>query len=542
MNTKNNFSKANTLLSTTIILTATTLFSRAIIVYYNVYISGRIGTLGIGVFELIMSIYTFAKTAATAGVSLASTRISAENIAMADALVKKILAYCFTVGVICCSILFSLSNPICTNLLSNPPGGADALKILSFSLPFLSMTAGFNGYFIAKRIIRLYAPIQIFEQITRIAITIYFLEKISINSLELSIKSIALAITISEILSLLFSELFFLFTKTQKTAVSHMRGFIHQFNRLVLPVGGGAIFRSSLNTIYNLLVPRGLKKSGTSNTEALAAYGTVQGMALPIILYPSTLMSVLSMQLVPEIAFLNANNRVKNITYITKRVSRITLIFSIICAGTLFYFSDEFSNIIFLKSLSPLIPVMYLDTVTDGILKGMDLQIKVLGIGIIDSLLSLSLIYLLLPKFAITGYIFTIYVGETINTLLGQIELRKHIKIHISLLKDIIMPIGCISFSIFICRYYLGSNVNINSPLSLTFLVVSTIFLCGFMLVVTKTISPEEIQWCKNLFRANSKSGLEQLTFLNTKKEQPIRTRTDHNINSKAGKANKLET
>ena len=60
--------------------------------------------------------------------------------------------------------------------------------------------------------------------------------------------------------------------------------------------------------------------------------------------------------------------------------------------GIFWCFSEELSNSIyseanvsiFIKVLSPLIVLMYIDNIVDGILKGLDKQVAVMGINILD--------------------------------------------------------------------------------------------------------------------------------------------------------------
>ena len=64
-----------------VILTATSLLMRTIGVSFSVYISNKIGAAGVGLFQLIMSVYTFAITLASSGINLAATRLVSEELA-----------------------------------------------------------------------------------------------------------------------------------------------------------------------------------------------------------------------------------------------------------------------------------------------------------------------------------------------------------------------------------------------------------------------------------------------------------------------------
>ena len=58
-----------------VLLGATTIFMRSVAVVFNAYVSGKIGAEGMGLYSLITSVYGFAVTLATSGVSLAVIRL-----------------------------------------------------------------------------------------------------------------------------------------------------------------------------------------------------------------------------------------------------------------------------------------------------------------------------------------------------------------------------------------------------------------------------------------------------------------------------------
>ncbi|MEG1407221.1 MAG: oligosaccharide flippase family protein, partial [Ruthenibacterium sp.] len=56
------------------ILTVTGLILRMAGMFFRVYIAGKIGAEGMGVYQLIFTVYTLAITLATAGLSIVATR------------------------------------------------------------------------------------------------------------------------------------------------------------------------------------------------------------------------------------------------------------------------------------------------------------------------------------------------------------------------------------------------------------------------------------------------------------------------------------
>ena len=71
--------------------------------------------------------------------------------------------------------------------------------------------------------------------------------------------------------------------------------------RLAVPLALSAYTRSALTTLQQLLVPRGLRAAGLSADTALAGYGVVQGMVLPLLFFPSCLLGAAADLIVPEL-------------------------------------------------------------------------------------------------------------------------------------------------------------------------------------------------------------------------------------------------
>ena len=104
-----------------------------------------------------------------------------------------------------------------------------------------------------------------------------------------------------------------------------------------------------------------------------------------------------------------------------------------IVAIFIFIFSDELSNLIYhkteiakyLRLLSPLIIIMYLDVVIDSILKGLDAQVDVMVVDIFDCLISIVFIYFLVPILGFSGYIISIFISEVVDFSLSGYKLLK---------------------------------------------------------------------------------------------------------------------
>ena len=204
----------------------------------------------------------------------------------------------------------------------------------------------------------------------------------------------------------------------------------------------------------------------------------INGMAMPLIMFPCAFISSFSMLLIPEFSYLNAKKSYDKINFAINKILKFCFIFSFLIMGVFWCFSEELSNSIyseanvsiFIKVLSPLIVLMYIDNVVDGILKGLDKQVAVMGINILDLFTSITFIYFLLPIQGIKGYIVVLFISEILNGLVSLFLLIKETNLKIDFANWLIKP----CFAIFVLNLIFRNY----SPSSILELVVQILIFC----------------------------------------------------------------
>jgi len=491
---------------TTIALTLTSFLMKTVGVWFNVYLSGLIGSTGIGIFQLVLSVYAMAKTLSYGGMNLTATRMCIDDYKNRRSNMRKVLFTALSIGTLGAILLYVCSDVIAAFWIMTESASVP-LKILSVSLPFISLSSALNGYMTAIRKMGRYSVIQLLEQIVKILLTFLFIERSIRQTTELSVSLVCLAITCSEIFSFSLA-LFFYMHDGRKTEISiPSYSFFKKMLRLALPDALGSYIRSGLNTLEHLLIPRGIKKNGASADRAFSDYGIVQGMALPILLYPSSILGVISGLLVPEIAECKMKRNHIQANYIINRVLQVAIVFSIGTMAAMIVYADELSFAIydncesskFIRLIAPLIPIMYMDMSTDGMLKGLDLQLETMKINIIDSVLCVVLVWILVPKMAVEGYILTIYFAEIINFCLSFMKLGKASKLRLSPWKNVFVPIFC-SFAAMKLSKKLLFLLKKPTP-GLILSIGVGVILYYFFLRIGKGISKEDSMWLKNVIK-----------------------------------------
>lgn len=423
-----------------ILLTITSFIMRSIGVFFNVYISNKIGTEAVGLFQLIMSVYMFAITLATSGINLAATKIVSEELALNNnrvpkKAIQKCVLYSLSLGIIAFTLVIVFSPLISQYLLHNKVP-TYLFHVLAISLPFISMSAALNGYFTALRLISKNAFARLVEQFIKILATTYFLSSLFPNGLEYACLSLILAETISEVISCILNFLlYFLDLRKRKFCMNEPSNLTYtkRIISISFPIAITSYIRSGLVSLKQLLIPISLEKSGLSCETALSEYGKISGMVMPILLFPELIINSFSGLLVPEFSAFHVRNQNRQINSAIEKIFRITFLFSIATIGVFIFYSNFLSLIIYenieianyFRILCPLIFFMYLDSIVDSILKGLDKQFGVMVCNILDLAVSIFCIYFVVPIYGINGYLFVIFLSEILNCGISIFQLWK---------------------------------------------------------------------------------------------------------------------
>ena len=445
-----------------IVLTLVGFAMRGVALFLGAYISSEIGAEGIGLQGLIATVYSFAVTFATSGVSLSVTRLVASSIGEGRGggrVMRGAFLYALCFGAVATAILFIFADLIGAVILSDVRI-AVALRILSLSLLPIALSSVISGYFVAVRRVALNATVQISGQLMRIGLTVFLLGRIDGADIGASIRALALGATVTEMICFVIALMEYLFDKRLLQGQKEGGVGITEVSKMALPLAFSAYVRSFLLSVEHSLIPRRLVDRGNSRSEALASYGYLGGMALPIILFPMTPLSSFSGLLVPEFAESEASSDNARIRRMASGAIEKALVYAIIVAVFIFAFSEELGYVIYdtyaagryIGFLAPVIPLMYLDHVTDSMLKGIGEHVYSMWVNIADSFLSVFLVWVLIPIFDISGYAMVIIAMELFNFTLSYLRLRKRIRFAFNPLRAIVIPLIAAIISIIVAK------------------------------------------------------------------------------------------
>ncbi|MBO5212151.1 MAG: polysaccharide biosynthesis protein [Clostridia bacterium] len=495
-----------------LILSCASIIMRAISVSFNIFVSNKIGAEAMGLITLTTSVYGLAITLATSGINLAVVRLVSASISKNDGNTPKIMRSAFIYASV-----FSLSAGFILFISAKNIGAfvlddirtASSLKLLSFTLFPIAISSVLNGYFYAVRRVYKNVIVQFCENGVKIGFTLAFLFILAPWGMELACISVIAAGAIAEVASLIINVILFFFDRRihsrNESKSLEKSGFFDKIFFAAFPLGVSAYVRAALSTVEHLAIPWGLKKSGASASSALSNYGILHGMVFPVLLFPSCVLNSFSSLLVPELSASLAQKNTARISHIVSKVFSFSLLFSIAVSGIFISFSYEIGYFLygsyeageFIKLLSSLIPLMYLDGAVDAMLKGLGEQLYTMRVNIADSLISVVLIVALLPSFGIKGYIGVIFITELLNTSLSIVKLLDITKIKTPVLKWVFKPLLNIIISTFITK-----AIFIFTPISKLSTILEISVTAIIYLLLSRlfgAISSDDIEWGKRI-------------------------------------------
>lgn len=365
------------------------------------------------------------------GINITSTRIVSEELAIGNNKgIKKSIIKCILIslsfGFIAC-IIFCLNASFIAKICFHSKVGNSVVYLISIALPMIAISSCISGYFTAVR--RVYKSVlaNFLEYVAKIIITIFLLKKyIPTGNIENICFALILGDVLSEVCSFTYNIFVFIFdlnTKIDNTCTVKNNHFLHRIFRILLPVAFTSYIRSGLSTLKQLIIPSSLEKNGINCEAALAEYGTITGMAMPIVLFPATFLTAVSGLLIPEFSRYYVKKDYLKIKKYSDKLIIGSFLFALFLTFLYIIFGNKLGEIIYndtqvgiyIKMFAPLIPFMYVDIVVDNILKGLDAQVNVLFINIIDLLVSISFIFFFVPAFGIKGFIASIFASEILN-------------------------------------------------------------------------------------------------------------------------------
>lgn len=467
--------RKKTLIKGAAVLMCANLITRFMGFYYRIYMSKAIGAKGMGLYQLIMPIYMLAWSITSSGLTTTVSKLTAqENAKKEFGNTSRILHISLSISLIlsiCLSVvLFIFSDFMAIHIIKDART-ALPLRILSLAFPFMSLGSCMRGNFLGMQLHVPPAASQVLEQAVRIA-AIFALSSIFIPmGLEYACGTAVVGIVLGEIASFIFIFFSLKYTHgdlpSKKPTVSFMVA-LTSIATMAIPLTMARVTGSMLTAVENILIPQRLTLfSGGEN--ALSTFGSLTGMAMPLVQLPSAILMAISVTLVPALSEAQATNNKHLTAVLVRKAITYTAVIGFGFAAIFAAFPKEICHIVYnqkdlgnmLLRLCVICPFMYMQITISGILNGLGSHGFIFRQNLISSAINLFFIYLFIPHWGTDAFIAGITISLIVTSTMGVKEITKKSHIKFSPYKSIVLPAIC-AVSAYIALQFAPENTELS--------------------------------------------------------------------------------
>lgn len=420
------------LLKSTAILTCAGMVSRIIGFFYRIFLSKTIGAEGIGIYLLLFPIQTLLFSLTSSGIQTAISRFVSARLASNDKKGARDILLCgMMLSVLFSGIasffLYQNANFIAVSLL-HEARCSSLLKILSFTLPFAGVHACIIGYYTGLKKAAVPAISQLVEQTARVASSFLFWQIMVEKGIQVTPVLAMYGMLTSEIIVVLYTGTRFLLhhPSSFEKAYPFSAHSIREILTFSLPLSTNRVCLSILQSAESICIPLRLQAFGLARSAALSSYGTLTGMALPLVLFPSAVTNALSVMLLPAVSESQAGKDRKAIARLSVRTVQSCLLLGILCTifflvfgnlcGILLFDSNEAGT--YIQILSWLCPFLYLGTTLASILNGLGKTFLVFLSNMAALFIRFLFVWFAIPFSGIKGYLLGLLFSQLLHSLL----------------------------------------------------------------------------------------------------------------------------
>ena len=267
---------------------------------YRIYLSRTLGAEGVGVYQISLSVIGLLMTITASGIPITVSRlmIKHESEKRGDLIYKTVSA-----GILLCiitSISLSLIFWIFPNKLSFIFTDKRCLTVLKIILPGVIITSVYaviRGFFWGKKKFLTYSIIEFLEELVMLIAGIILVN--TMVDVEDGVNKAGYAVLISYVFSFVTAIIFFFMNKgVLSSPFSEIKPLIISSTPITLM----RTATSLINTLIAIILPARLILYGSTPSLAMANYGELSGMSLPLLYIPSTLIGSIALVLVPELS------------------------------------------------------------------------------------------------------------------------------------------------------------------------------------------------------------------------------------------------
>lgn len=486
---------------TVIVVTLLSCIERGLGFVYRVFLSRTIGSEGLGLYQIALSLIGVLVTLSASGIPITVSRLmikertankeQGENKAVSAGIIASLAV---SVPICVCFFLFKnyikfiFADPRCTTLF----------LIILPGVILTSVYAVIRGFFWGTKSFYTYSLIELLEEIVMIVCGVFLILKG--NTLFQKSVYASVAVLLSYLFSFVVSSAVFV---ARGGRIINPKEEMRPLISSSVPITFMRTANSFTSSLIAIIFPAMLIACGLDRQTAVSQFGIISGMALPLLFIPSTLIGSLSLVLAPE---LSENFYKKNTRKIQSGVEK-SLLYSLVISlliippfvGTGEYFGKLIYNNalagVYVRNSAIIMIPMSITIISTSLLNSMGFEKKTLKYFLFGSaMLILSIVALpkLMGNYAlIVGY----FLSYTTTAVLNIFLLKKVCCNKLDFNKKLLFSLPVCLLHCFL-NYFLFNvlTVFINNFLAMVISVIITLICLTVCLFVLKIVNKDDLK------------------------------------------------
>lgn len=440
------FQKLPPVITGTLYLSAAGIVTRFLGFFYKIWLGNLIGAEELGIYQLVFPVFSICMAICGGPFQTAVSKFTAEyqdhNPVKAAYCLQTALIMSGVLSALCALFILLFHKPIAVFFLLNDRCGS-LLPYIAFSIPLSAVHNCITGWYYGQKKTSVPAWSNLAEQGIRI-LFVYFLLK---SGLEIDVKQVVQALVTGELASAIFTVLScrldwnqsnrsksdhrkiyqsrtdggrpaHTFPNPDRSANLRIRSFF-EITTMVWPLTANRLTMNLLQSVEAIMIPSRLILYGIPESTALSMYGTLTGMSMSFIMFPTAFTGSFSLMLLPDISKAYAEHRDSYLRKASRLSLSVTFLIGCFFTAVFFLLGETIGNLCFpgtlagtyIRSLSWLCPFLYLNHVLTSILHGMGMTAQTFRTQLAGLILRLCVTVFLIPFFGMKCY-FTALLGS----------------------------------------------------------------------------------------------------------------------------------
>ena len=292
----------------TIVLIISGLICKLLGAFFRLPLTSILGIEGIGIFQMVMSVYSFALILTSGGVATALSKFVSQARARGDfkkikRLLKTSLLYCIIFGAFVGLFMFLFSKQIA--FLQQAEAGSVSYKLMLLLIPFGGIIATMRGIFQGYENMLPTAISQVLEQAVKFVLGLSIAYILGKNNVEEGVFGAFLGVTVGEIVAIVYLSIY-LKIKIKINPIENKLFSGQNFLKAVIPLSVGVSVLPLVSALDSFLVVSRLTVAGFTSVFATQLFGLQTGVVGAILNFPLIISTSISVAILPSISFLDA--------------------------------------------------------------------------------------------------------------------------------------------------------------------------------------------------------------------------------------------